>query len=146
MHGERTEMSRKTLHSSHIRVVENLHSVPPNVRSARGFSLVEALVALAVLGVAAAGVVAMGGAGRRLGEIAAVRTAQVLAAREAMEAIDGGRTWTATDTVQVGRRRLAVTIDTARIAPGLVEVRITVRASGTGGPHELVTRRADMQP
>lgn len=136
-------MSPRTAYLRAIRVVANLHFVPPEMPLYRGFGLIEALVALVVLGVAATGVVAVSGAGRQLREIAAVRTAQVLAARAAVDAIDGRRAWLAVDTVQVGKRRLEVTIDTLRVAAGLLEVRISVEGSGPAARYEMVTRRAD---
>lgn len=137
-------MTPMTPYSCHIRVDENLHFVRPERHDRRGFSLVEVLVALTVLGIAATGLMAVGGAGRRLGEVAAVRTTQVLAARAALDAIAFGTA--SADTPFTGRRRLGVTVDTARIAPGLLELRVRVDGSGPAGTYETVTRRLEAGP
>ena len=126
-----------------FRVVENLQSRPPDRSHRRGFSLVEVLAALTVLGVAATGVVTVGNAGRRLAEIAAVRNAQVLAvrsviARTSMEAMGSS------DTVLVGTRMMAVAVDTTRVSPQVLEMTITVEGAGPAGAYEVVTRRAGM--
>lgn len=139
-------MARKCARFRHICVVEKLHRSTSNGCASRGFSLVEALVAVAVLGVAAAGITAVGGAARRLAETASVRAAQVSAARVALASLDAGRAWPGRDGVRVGSRRLEVGIDTTRLHPGLLEVRIVVRGYGAVGPWETWTRRGTVPP
>ena len=127
-------------------MVENLHSSPPEARASRGFGLVEALVALVLLGVTAAGIVSLGGASRRLAEIGAVRTAQLMATRVALSAWMDGGPGAVPETVRVGSRSLAVEVETTAIAEGLLEVRVSVQESGPAGPHETVTRVAAIPP
>ena len=139
-------MGRNGARFRHIRVVEKLHHLTAKARTSRGFSLVEALAAVAVLGVAATGITAVGVAARRLAEGASVRAAQGLATHVVIAALDGTRAWPGGNEVQVGRRRLAFAIDTTRLAPTLLEVRIVVSGHGPVGPRETVTRRAALPP
>ena len=139
-------MARNSLNFRHIRVVGNLHPRLSDAGGGWGFTLVEVLVALTVLGVAAAGVVTIGGAGRRMGEAAALRSAQVIAARETLGSAAHRGPGSESDTVHVGARRLAVGIDAAWIAPGILELTVRVEGSGPVGAYEVVTRRAVAGP
>lgn len=139
-------MTRNGPYLRHIRVVGNLHPGLPDTGNGRGFTLVEALVALVVLGVAAAGVVTIGAAGRRMGEAAAVRSAQVLTARATLDSVVDGRSGSGSGTSHVGMRRLAVGVDTTWIAPGVMELAVRVGGSGPAGAYEVVTRKAVTGP
>ncbi len=140
MHGETPEITRNRAYFRPFRLVEILHSSDPGARACRGFSLPEVLVALVVLGVGLLGVAAIGRAGRQLAEVAAVRTAQAVAAHEILTpsgtrsgSLEGG-------AIEIGARLLGVTIDTVVVSSRVLELRLTVDGSGAVGALEVVTR------
>lgn len=130
MHGKSSEMTRITPYVSRFNVVKFLHPVLAGDRARTGFGLPEVIVAVTVFGAGVLGVAAVGGAARNLAHIAAVRSAQTVAAGSALENVP----------VDV-RGHLEVTADTAAVAPGLIEIRLTVSGSGSAGARRWVVRR-----
>ena len=135
MHGRSPEIARNTPYVRRFNVVKFLHPVLAEDRARTGFGLPEVIVALTVLGVGVLGVAAVGGAARNLAHIAAVRSAQTVAAGSALENVP----------VDV-RGPLEVTADTAAVAPGLIEIRVTVSGSGSAGARQWVVRRLAAGP
>jgi len=114
-----------------FRVVEFLHAVLPGKRLRAGFALLEVIVAIAVLGAGVVGVAAIGLGARRMTHVAAVRTAQTVAAQAFFE----GR------TPSPGFSDLVLAADTALIRDGLIEVRVTVDGRGIASDRVWVTRK-----
>jgi len=135
MHGKSPEMTRNTAYVSRFNVVKFLHPVLAGVRARRGLGLPEVIVAVTVFGVGVLGVAALGSAARNLAHIAAVRSAQTVAAGSTLENVP----------VDV-RGHLEVTVDTAGVAPGLIEIRLTVSGSGSAGARRWVARRLSTGP
>ncbi len=146
MHGTCSRMALKTAYFGVCSMVGFLHSVVRERADTRGSGLLEVLVALMVFGVGVLGVTAIGVSARKLAEIAAVRTAQVLAGEMMLDHASGGRAIGRSDTVVIGARRFGVSADTVRIDSGLVEIRVTVGESGSAGSWEVLARRADPRP
>jgi len=135
MHGDRTRMTRNTLYIRRSRVVAFLHPVLAGSRSRSGLGLPEVLVAVTVLGAGVLGVAALGTAARKLGHIAAVRTAQTAAVATVLEGASA-----------TGPEDLETTVDTTEVVPGLIELRVTVNGSGPAGPQLWVARRPSGGP
>lgn len=124
-------MTRKTAYLRRGRAVTFLHPVPAGVRACAGFGLPEVIVAVTVLGAGVLGVAAVGSAAQKLAQIAAVRSAQTVAAASLLENVPA-----------YGRGHLEVSVDTVGVAPGLIEIQVTVSGLGPAGEQEWVTRRA----
>lgn len=135
MHGKRPEMTRNTPEVSRIDVVKFLHPVLAEDRARTGFGLTEVIVAVTVFGVGVLGVAAVGGAARNLAHIAAVRSAQTVAAGSTLENVPGEI-----------RGHLEVAADTATVAPGLIEIRVTVSGWRSAGARQWVSRRLSRGP
>ena len=135
MHGKSPEMTRKTPYVRRCNVVKFLHPVLAEDRSRTGFGLPEVIVAVTLFGAGVLGVAAVGGAARNLAHIAAVRSAQTVAAGSTLENVP----------VEV-RGHLEATVDTAAVAPGLIEIRVTVSGSGSAGARQWVARRLSTGP
>jgi len=135
MHGKSPEMTRNTAYVSRFNVVKFLHPVLAEDRARTGFGLPEVIVAVTVFGAGVLGVAAVGGAARNLAHIAAVRSAQTVAAGSTLENVP----------VEV-RGHLEVTVDTAAVAPRLIEIRVTVSGSGSAGARQWVARRLSTGP
>jgi predicted lysophospholipase L1 biosynthesis ABC-type transport system permease subunit len=135
MHGNGPEMTRKAPYFRHLRVVEFLHSVLAGVRARSGTGLPEVLIAIAVFGTGVLGVVSIGSAARRMAHVAATRSAQVLSADGELE-----------QTASVAPETLAVTVDTVVVAPGLIELRVTVAGAGPAAKRVWVARRSYSSP
>ena len=135
MHGTSPEMTRNTPDFRRISVVKFLHPVLAEDRARAGFGLPEVIVAVTVFGVGALGVAAVGSAAWKLAHIAAVRSAQTVAAGSTLE-----------NTPAEVRGNLEVTADTAAVAPGLIEIRVTVSGSGSAGARQWVARRPSKGP
>jgi hypothetical protein len=128
-------MTRNTPDVSRINVVKFLHPVFAEDRSRTGFGLPEVIVAVTVFGAGVLGVAAVGGAARNLAHIAAVRSAQTVAAGSTLENVPGD-----------ARGHLEVTADTAAVAPGLIEIRVTVSGWRSAGERQWVVRRLSTGP
>ncbi|MCK5447813.1 MAG: prepilin-type N-terminal cleavage/methylation domain-containing protein [Gemmatimonadetes bacterium] len=124
-------MTRKTPYLRRFNVVTFLHPVLAGVRARSGFGLPEVIVAVTVFGAGVLGVAALGGAAGKLAHIAAVRSAQTVAAGSTLE-----------HTPADVRGQLEVTVDTVGIVPGLIEIRVTVSGSGSAGARQWVARRS----
>lgn len=135
MHGKSPEMTRNTPYVRRFNMVKFLHPVLAEDRSRTGFGLLEVIVAVTVFGAGALGVAAVGGAALNLAHIAAVRSAQTVAAGSTLENVP----------VDV-RGHLEATVDTAAVAPGLIEIRVTVSGSGSAGARLWVARRLSTGP
>jgi hypothetical protein len=128
-------MTRKTACFRRFRLVEFLHPVLAGVRLRTGFGLLEAIIAVTVFGVGVLGVAAVGGATVKLVHIAAVRSAQAVAAGSALESVP----------TSVGRY-LDIAVDTTGVVPGLIEIHVTVGGSGSVGARRWVARRPSSGP
>ena len=128
-------MARNTPKVSRIEVVKFLHPVLAEDRARTGFGLPEVIVAVTVFGAGVLGVAAVGGAARNLAHIAAVRSAQTVAAGSTLEDVPGDV-----------RGHLEVTVDTAAVAPGLIEIRVTVSGWRSAGARQWVARRLSAGP
>lgn len=135
MHGKSPEMTRNTPCVRRFNVVKFLHPVLAGDRARTGFGLLEAIVAVTVFGVGVLGVAAVVGAARNLAHIAAVRSAQTVAAGSVLENVP----------MEI-RGYLEVAADTAAVAPGLIEIRVTVSGSGSAGARQWVARRLSAGP
>lgn len=135
MHGKSPEMTQNTPDVSRINVVKFLHPVLAEDRARAGFGLPEVIVAVTVFGAGVLGVAAVGGAARSLAHIAAVRSAQTVAAGSTLENVPGDV-----------RGHLEVTADTAAVAPGLIEIRVTVSGWRSAGARQWVARRLSTGP
>jgi hypothetical protein len=123
-------MARITAYFCRFRVVEFLHPLLVGARARVGIGLPELIVAVTVLGAGVLGVAALGSGAAKLARIASVRSAQALAAGGTLE-----------DAPVVTRVPVEVTVDTAGVAPGLIEIRVTVGGSRSAGNRVWVTRR-----
>ena len=128
-------MTRHTAYLRHFSVVKFLHPVLTGTRVRAGIGLPEVVVALTVFGVGILGVAAVGSAARKLAHVAAVRTEQTVVASTRFER--------ATADVQ---RDLEVMVDTVAVAPGLIEIQLTVSGSGSAGALLWVARRPSGSP
>jgi hypothetical protein len=135
MHGKSPEMTRNAPKVSRIDVVKFLHPVLAEDRARAGFGLTEVIVAVTVFGTGVLGVAALGGAARNLAHIAAVRSAQTVAAGSTLESVP----WDV-------RGHLDATADTAAVAPGLIEIRVTVSGWRSAGARQWVARRLSTGP
>jgi Tfp pilus assembly protein PilV len=100
-----------------------------------GLGLPEVIVAVTVLGAGVLGVAAIGGAARKMANVAAVRSAQAVAAGQVLE---GARTGP--------HPTFEVALDTVTLGPGLIELRVTVGGSGTVGALSWVARQSPGWP
>jgi len=141
MHGKKPHQAHESPCFGPFRLVAILHFGRREDLARRGFGLVEALVALVVLYVGVLGVASLALSSRRLAELAATRTAQTMVARRILDPADPASPAGGSDTVTVGRRRLAVRADTTRVHERLVEIRLVVAGGSVGGDLEIVTRR-----
>jgi len=116
-------------------VVAFLHPVCTESRLRSGFGLLEVIVAVVVAGAGVLGVAALGGAARRMAHVAAVRSAQAIVAGRILEGASAPRPGD-----------LAATADTIAVAPGLIEIRVTVSGSGPAGERVWVARRRSPTP
>jgi hypothetical protein len=139
-------MTRNALYVRGFDVVEFLRSVLAGDRARIGLGLPEVIIAVTVFGVGVLGVAAMGGAARRLAEIAAVRSAQTVAAGTVLDMVLADSSGLEPRTLEVGSRNLTVTIDTTWVEPGLIEIRVTVDGSGPAGRRLWVARRLSESP
>ena len=135
MHGDRTQMTRNAPYVRRFSVVAFLHPALAGTRARAGFGLPEVVVAVTVLGVGIFGVTAVGGAARKLAHIAAVRSAQTIVASTTLERVPADV-----------RGDLEVMVDTVGVAPGLIEIRLTVGGSGSAGARLWVARRPSGGP
>lgn len=139
-------MTRNAPYIRGFDVVTFLRSVLAGNRARIGLGLPEVIIAVTVFGVGVLGVAAMGGAARRLAEIAAVRSAQTLAAGAVLDMALTDSSGFETRTLEVGSRSLTVTVDTTWVEPGLIEIRVTVEGSGPAGQRLWVARRLRESP
>ncbi len=139
-------MTRNAPYISGFDVVAFLRSVLAGDRARIGLGLPEVIIAVTVFGVGVLGVAAMGGAARRLAEIAAVRSAQTVAAGAVLDMVLADSSGLEPRTLGVGSRNLTVTIDTTWVEPGLIEIRVTVDGSGPAGQRLWVARRLSESP
>ena len=139
-------MTRNALYIRGFDVVAFLRSVLAGDRARIGLGLPEVIIAVTVFGVGVLGVAAMGGAARRLAEIAAVRSAQTVAAGAVLDLALADSSGLEPRTLEVGSRNLTVTIDTTWVKPGLIEIRVTVDGSGPAGRRLWVARRLSESP
>jgi len=128
-------MTRNTPYLCRFSVVKFLHPVLTGTRARTGIGLPEVVVAVMVFGVGILGVAAVGGAARKLAHIAAVRSVQTVVASTTLER--------APADVQGA---LEVMVDTFRVAPGLIEIQLTVSGSGSAGARRWVARRPSGGP
>ena len=128
-------MTRNTPDLRRIHVVKFLHPVLVEDRARSGFGLPEVIVAVTVFGAGVLGVAAVGGAARNLAHIAAVRSAQTVAAGSTLE-----------NAPADVRGDLEVTADTAAVVAGLIEIRVTVSGSRSAGARQWVARRLSNGP
>jgi hypothetical protein len=128
-------MTRKTLYFRRFSVVAFLHPVLTGTRARAGIGLPEVVVAVTVLGAGIIGVAAVGGAARKLATIAAVRSAQTVVAGTTLERAPADV-----------RENLGVMVDTVGVAPGLIEIRLTVSGSGLANERLWVARRPSRGP
>jgi prepilin-type N-terminal cleavage/methylation domain-containing protein len=128
-------MTRNTPDLRRIHVVKFLHPVLAEDRARSGFGLPEVIVAVTVFGAGVLGVAAVGGAARNLAHIAAVRSAQTVAAGSTLE-----------NAPADVRGDLEVTADTAAVVAGLIEIRVTVSGSRSAGARQWVARRLSNGP
>lgn len=135
MHGKSPEMTPNTPNFSRNDVVKFLHPVLAEDRVRTGFGLPEVIVAVTLFGAGILGVAAVGGAARNLAHIAAVRSAQTVAAGSTLENVP----------LDVPGH-LEVTADTAAVAPGLIEIRVTVSGWRSAGARQWVARRLSTGP
>jgi hypothetical protein len=117
------------------KVVAILHALLTGVRARSGLGLPEVIVAVAVFGAGVLGVAAIGGAARKMANVAAVRSAQTLAAGQVLE---GVRPRPHPD--------LGVAVDTVVPGPGLIELRVTVGGAGVVGALSWVARQPAERP
>lgn len=134
MHGNGPEMTRNTPYFRLCRLVEFLHSVLAGIRTDSGVGLLEVMIAITVLGTGVLGVVAIGTAAQRMAHVAAVRSAQAVSAGGELEVATGGASGP------------GVTVDTVTVAPGLIELRVTVAGTGPAGDEVWVARTAHPGP
>ena len=142
MHGNEPGNIGRSPYFGPCRLVAILHSRWREGLSDGGFGLAEAMVALLVLCVGLLGVASVAHSSRRLAELAATRTAQTIAVRRVLDPAGSSRPAGGPATVTVGRRRLAVWLDTTRIGERLVELRLIVKGGSAAGDLEVVTRRS----
>jgi hypothetical protein len=128
-------MTRNTAYFRHFSVVKFLHPVLTGTRARAGIGLPEVVVALTVFGVGILGVAAVGGAARKLAHVAAVRTDQTVVASTTFERAPADV-----------RGDLEVMVDTVAVAPGLIEIQLTVSGSGSAGALLWVARRPSGGP
>ena len=139
-------MTRNARYVRGFNVVTFLRSVLVGDRARIGLGLPEVIIAVTVFGVGVLGVAAMGGAARRLAEIAAVRSAQTVAAGAVLDLALADSSGLEPRTLEVGSRNLTVTIDTTWVEPGLIEIRVTVDGSGPAGRRLWVARKLSESP
>jgi hypothetical protein len=139
-------MTRNAPYVRGFNVVAFLRSVLVGDRARIGLGLPEVIIAVTVFGVGVLGVAAMGGAARRLAEIAAVRSAQTVAAGAVLDLALSDSSGLEPRTLEVGSRNLNVTVDTTWVEPGLIEIRVTVDGSGPAGRRLWVARRLSESP
>ena len=139
-------MTRNALYIRGFDVVAFLRSVLAGDRARIGLGLPEVIIAVTVFGVGVLGVAALGGAARRLAEIAAVRSAQTVAAGAVLDMALADSSGLEPRTLEVGSRSLTVTVDTTWVEPGLLEFRVTVHGSGPAGQRQWVARRLSESP
>ena len=139
-------MTRNAPYISGFDVVAFLRSVLAGNRARIGLGLPEVIIAVTVFGVGVLGVAALGGAARRLAEIAAVRSAQTVAAGAVLDMALADSSGLEPRTLEVGSRSLTVTVDTTWVEPGLLEFRVTVHGSGPAGQGQWVARRLSESP
>ncbi len=139
-------MTRNAPYISGFDVVAFLRSVLAGNRARIGLGLPEVIIAVTVFGVGVLGVAALGGAARRLAEIAAVRSAQTVAAGAVLDMALADSSGLEPRTLEVGSRSLTVTVDTTWVEPGLLEFRVTVHGSGPAGQRQWVARRLSESP
>jgi hypothetical protein len=128
-------MTPKTPYFRRFDVVTILHPVLTGSRARMGFGLPEVMVAVTVLGAGVLGVAAIGGAARKMANVAAVRSAQAVAAGQVLE---GAPT--------APHPTFEVALDTVTLGPGLIELRVTVGGSGTVGALSWVARQSPGWP
>ena len=139
-------MTRNAPYIRGFDVVAFLRSVLAGNRARIGLGLPEVIIAVTVFGVGVLGVAALGGAARRLAEIAAVRSAQTVAAGAVLDMALADSSGLEPRTLEVGSRSLTVTVDTTWVEPGLLEFRVTVHGSGPAGQRQWVARRLSESP
>lgn len=139
-------MTRNAPYIRGFDVVAFLRSVLAGNRARIGLGLPEVIIAVTVFGVGVLGVAALGGAARRLAEIAAVRSAQTVAAGAVLDMALADSSGLEPRTLEVGSRSLTVTVDTTWVEPGLLEIRVTVHGSGPAGQRQWVARRLSESP
>ena len=128
-------MTRNTLYVSRFSVVKFLHPVLTGTHARTGIGLPEVVVAVTVFGIGILGVAAVGGAARKLAHIAAVQSVQTVVASTTLER-----------TPAHAQEDLEVKIDTVGVAPGLIEIQLTVSGSGSAGARLWVARRPSGGP
>jgi len=135
LHGNCTGITPKSPYFRRFDVVTILHPVLRGSRARMGLGLPEVIVAVTVLGAGVLGVAAIGGAARKMANVAAVRSAQAVAAGQVLE---GARTGP--------HPTFEVALDTVTLGPGLIELRVTVGGSGTVGALSWVARQSPGWP
>ena len=130
MHGNCTKTTLKSLYFRRFNVVTILHAVLSGSRARRGLGLPEVIVAVTVFGAGVLGVAAIGVAARRMANVAAVRSAQALAAGQVLEGAPASPQST-----------FDVAVDTVMPGPGLIELRVTVDGAGAVGALSWVARQ-----
>jgi hypothetical protein len=128
-------MTRNTPYLCRFSVVKFLHPVLTGTRARTGIGLPEVVVAVMVFGVGILGVAAVGGAARKLAHIAAVRCVQTMVASATLERAPADV-----------RGDLEVKADTVGVAPGLIEIQLTVSGLGPAGARLWVARRPSGGP
>ena len=116
-------------------MVAILHAVLTGSRARSGLGLPEVIVAVTVLGAGVLGVAAIGGAARRMANVAAVRSDQALAAGQVLEGVP-------TPPLPMP----GVTVDTVVPGPGLIELRVMVGGAEAVGALSWVARRPAARP
>lgn len=135
LHGNRGRPTRNAADFGRFGVVAFLHPVLAGNRARSGIGLPEVIVAVTVAGIGILGVAAMGSAARRLANVAAVRSAQTLVASRVL---DG--------TPADAQADVEAVVDTIAVAPGLIELHVTVSGSGSVGQRSWVARRRSSGP
>jgi hypothetical protein len=130
LHGNCTEMTPNSACFRRFNVVTILHSVLTGSRARSGLGLPEVIVAVTVLGAGVLGVAAIGGAARRMANVAAVRSAQTLAAGQVLEGVPA-----------LPHPAFGVAVDTVMLGPGLIELRVTVGGASAVGALSWVARQ-----
>lgn len=135
LHGNCPETTPNDPYFRGLDVVTILHAVLTGNRARSGLGIPEVLVAVTVFGAGVLGVAAIGGAAGKMANVAAVRSAQALAAGQVLEGVPPRP-----------HPMLGVAVDTVMAGPGLIELRARVGGAGAVGGLSWVTRRPAVWP